>query len=160
MITISQFEDKYTQDVIDLVLHFQNDGTRPIVTVNDQPDMLNITHEYINKGGNFWIAKDNERLIGSIGIMPYSDQIAVLKKFFVYEDYQGDPHHMGRRLYAHLLSFAKEKNFETILLDTPYNTERAHKFYEKAGFIKVTEDMLPIKFSHPYKECDFFLLNL
>lgn len=160
MITISQFEDKYTQDVIDLFFHFQNDGTRPIVTVNDQPDMLNITHEYIDKGGNFWIAKDNERLIGFIGIMPYSDKIAVLKKFFVYEDYQGDPHHMGRRLYAHLLSFAKEKNFETILLDTPYNTERAHKFYEKAGFIKVTEDMLPIKFSHPYKKCDFFLLNL
>lgn len=34
MITISQFEDKYTQDVIELVLHFQNDGTRPIITVN------------------------------------------------------------------------------------------------------------------------------
>lgn len=35
MITISQFEDKYIQDVIDLVLHFQNDGTRPIVSVDD-----------------------------------------------------------------------------------------------------------------------------
>ena len=160
MITISQFENHYTQDVIDLVLHFQNDGTRPIVTVNDQPDLLNITHEYIGKGGNFWIAKDHEKLIGSIGIMPYSDKIAVLKKFFVYEDYQGNPHHIGRKLYAHLLSFAKKKNFETILLDTPYNTERAHKFYEKAGFIKVPEDMLPIKFSRPYKDCDFFLLDL
>lgn len=160
MITISQFEDKYTQDVIDLVLHFQNDGTRPIVTVNDQPDLLNITCEYIDKGGNFWIAKDNKKLIGSIGIMPYSNEIAVLKKFFVYEDYQGEPYHIGRKLYAHLLSFAKEKKFETILLDTPYNTVRAHKFYEKAGFKKVVEDMLPIKFSHPYKDCDFFLLEL
>lgn len=33
MITITPFEEFYTQDVIDLVLHFQNDGTRPIVTV-------------------------------------------------------------------------------------------------------------------------------
>ena len=33
MITISQFDVKYTQDVIDLVLHFQNDETRPMVTV-------------------------------------------------------------------------------------------------------------------------------
>lgn len=48
MITINQFEDKYTQDVIDLVLHFQNDGTRPIVTVDDQPDLLDITNKYIN----------------------------------------------------------------------------------------------------------------
>lgn len=160
MITISQFEDKYTQAVIDLVLHFQNDGTRPLVTANDQPDLLNITHEYIDKGGNFWIAKDGEKLIGSIGLMPYNNEIAVLKKFFVYEDYQGKPHHLGQKLYTQLLSFAKEKNFKTILLDTPYNTERAHKFYEKAGFKKVTEDMLPIKFSHPYKDCDFFMFEL
>ena len=42
MITIRQFEEKYTQDVIDIVLHFQNDGTRPYVTVDDQPDLLDI----------------------------------------------------------------------------------------------------------------------
>ena len=28
MITITPFEEFYTQDVIDLVLHFQNDGSR------------------------------------------------------------------------------------------------------------------------------------
>lgn len=43
MITITPFEESYTQDVIDLVLHFQNDGTRPVVTVADQPDLLHIT---------------------------------------------------------------------------------------------------------------------
>lgn len=160
MITISQFEDRYTQDVINLVLHFQNDGTRPIVSVDDQPDLLNIMGEYIDKGGNFWIAKDNEKLIGSIGIMPYSSEIAVLKKFFVYENYQGNPYHVGQRLYHELHNFTKKRSFKTILLDTPHNTERAHAFYEKAGFQKVTEENLPIQFSHPYQDCDFFLLEL
>ncbi|MBD5544926.1 MAG: GNAT family N-acetyltransferase [Lachnospiraceae bacterium] len=160
MITISQFEDKYTQNVIDIVLHFQNDGTRPIVSVDDQPDLLNIVDEYINKGGNFWIAKNGETLIGTIGIMPYSKEIAVLKKFFVYEGYQGKPNHVGKKLYDVLLAFVKENGYKTILLDTPHNTERAHKFYEKAGFREVKEDDLPIKFSHPYKDCDFFLLEL
>lgn len=160
MITITQFEERYTQDVIDIVLHFQNDGTRPLVSVDDQPDLLNIVGEYINKGGDFWLAKDNERLIGTIGIMPYNDEIAVLKKFFVYEDYQGKPYHIGRKLYNELLDFAKEKGYTTILLDTPSNTERAHRFYEKAGFQKVLEEELPIHFSHPYKDCDFFLLKL
>lgn len=160
MISIGQFKDNYTQDVIDLVLHFQNDGTRPPVTVNDQPDLLNIKENYINAGGNFWIATDNDRLVGSVGIIPYGKKIAVLKKFFVYEDYQSEPFHLGQKLYASLLSFAKEKGFTTILLDTPHNTVRAHKFYEKAGFKKVDENELPIKFSHPYKDCDFFLLNL
>lgn len=160
MITISQFEDEYTQDVIDIVLHFQNDGTRPFVSVDDQPDLLNIVDAYINTGGNFWLAKDDKKLIGTIGIMPYNEEIAVLKKFFVYEDYQGEPYHLGRKLYSQLLNFAKEKAFKTILLDTPYNTDRAHKFYEKAGFQKVSEEDLPIKYSHPYDNCDFFLLTL
>lgn len=160
MITISQFEDRYTQDVTDLVLHFQNDGTRPPVSIDDQPDLLNITREYIEKGGNFWIAKDKEKLVGSIGIMPYGNGIAVLKKFFVYENYQGKPYHTGRKLYGELLDFAEAKGYHTILLDTPRNTERAHVFYEKAGFRKVEEKDLPIQFSHPYKDCDFFLLEL
>lgn len=160
MISIIQFEEQYTQDVIDLVLHFQNDGTRPLVTVDDQPDLLNIIDSYINKGGNFWIAIENNKLLGSIGIMPYNSEIAILKKFFVYEKYQGEPHHLGQKLYSYLLNFAKSKNIKTILLDTPYNTVRAHKFYEKAGFTKIKESELPITFSHPYKECDFFLLNL
>lgn len=53
-----------------------------------------------------------------------------------------------------------KNNYKTIMLDTPYNTTIAHKFYEKAGFKKVTEDELPIKFSHSYKNFNFFILNL
>lgn len=160
MITISPFEEEHTQDVIDLVLHFQNDGTRPSVSVNEQPDLLNIRGEYIEKGGNFWMARDGEKLIGSIGIMPYNTEIAVLKKFFVYEKYQGAPYHIGRLLYNELLAFAKGKAYKILLLDTPRNTTRAHTFYEKAGFQKVNEEDMPIRFSHPYQDCDFFMLEL
>lgn len=160
MISIIQFEERYAQDVVDLVLHFQNDGTRPFVTIDDQPDLRNIEDSYIRAGGNFWIAVENDKLLGSIGLIPCSDEIAVLKKFFVYEKYQGAPIHLGQQLYATLLYFAKEKEFKVILLDTPRNTVRAHKFYERAGFKKVMESELPITFNRPYKECDFFLLNL
>lgn len=162
MISIMQFDEKYTKDVIDLVLHFQNDGTRPLVTVDDQPDLLNIEDSYIKAGGNFWIAVDDGKLAGSIGIMPCGNKTAVMKKFFVYEKYQGEPFHLGQKLYSYLLEFAKEKGYEIIMLDTPRNTVRAHKFYEMAGFKKVREKDLPIKFSHPYNEdvSDFFIINL
>lgn len=83
-----------------------------------------------------------------------------LKKFFVYEKYQGEPVHLGRQLYAVLLQFAKENGIHTLMLDTPHNTVRAHRFYEKAGFRKVSENELPVRFSHPYADCDFFLLEL
>ncbi len=87
MITISRFSDRYTQDVIDLALHFQNDGTRPPVSVADQPDLLQIEDSYIKPGGGFWIATDDGRLVGTVGLMPHGDGIAILKKFFVYEAY-------------------------------------------------------------------------
>lgn len=160
MITISQFEDKYTPEIIRLVLHFQNDGTRPIVSVDDQPDLLNIMGEYIEKGGNFWMAREGEKLIGTIGLMPYKAEIAVLKKFFVYENHQGAPYHIGQALYQELLAFATKRAYKTILLDTPRNTKRAHTFYLKAGFKQINEEDLPIRFSHPYPDCDFFLLEL
>lgn len=160
MINIERFNEKDTDDIIELVLHFQNDGSRPTVSVDDQPDLLDIEKEYFQTGGYFWVARDEDKMIGSIGLMPYNDSVAVLKKFFVYEAYQGQPYHIGRKLYSMLLTYAKDNKFKTILLDTPYNTYRAHDFYNKSGFRKVAEGELPIKFSHPYQDCDFFMLNL
>lgn len=161
-IEICNFTPEYTEDVIKLVLHFQNDGTRPHVTVDDQPDLLTIEDSYINAGGNFWIAREkgSGRLVGSIGLMPYTDGVALLKKFFVYEPYQGRPCHTGQRLYSQFLDFARQHNFKSILLDTPRNTTRAHKFYEKAGFRLIKETDLPLKYSHPYADSDFFLLQI
>ena len=151
MITISRFSDRYTQEVIDLAQHYQNNGTGPPVTIADQPDLLQIEDSYIKPGGGFWIATDDGRLVGTVGLMPHGNEIAILKKIFVYEAYQGAPHHLGQKLFAALLALAKESGVKTILLDTPYNTVRAHKFYKKAGFRQISEEELPFSFSHPIK---------
>ena len=161
MLSIVPFQEKYTQDIIDLVLHFQNNGRRPPVTVDGQPDLLRIQHSYLDAGGFFWMTLDEEgKLAGTVGLMPCGAGMAVLKKFFVYEPYQGAPHHLGRQLYGRLLDFAKGHGVHTILLDTPCDTVRAHKFYERAGFRKVTKDELPCKYDPPIKPCDFSLLEL
>ena len=51
MIEIKKYEDKYQDEVIRLVLSCQNDGTRPIVSIADQPELLNINQEYFTNGG-------------------------------------------------------------------------------------------------------------
>lgn len=160
MIEIKQYMEEDRDEVIELVLHCQNDGTRPIVTVDDQPELLHIKEDYMASGGNFWVAKENGRLVGSIGLMNCGDGIAVLKKFFTYEPYRSSPHHLGSRLYGKLLEFAKERGFKLLLLDTPKNTDRAHKFYEAAGFKQIEEQKLPVMFDHPYSDSDFFCLHI
>lgn len=160
MIEIQIFNSLDRDDVIKLVLHCQNDGSRHTVSVDNQPDLLHIQEKYLQPGGNFWVAKEYGELIGSIGLINAGNGIGILKKFFVYEKYRGEPFHLGRKLYAEFLSFVQNKKFKNIILDTPKNTERAHKFYEKAGFKKITEDNLPVKYDVPYADSDFFILKL
>lgn len=86
MIKINLYESIDKEAVIELVLHFQNDGSRPIVGIEDQPDLLDIQKHYFSSGGCFWVAKDSDTLIGSIGLLNYGNCIGILKKFFVYEN--------------------------------------------------------------------------
>lgn len=123
-------------------------------------DMLHIKEKYMDAGGNFWVAKKDGKVADSIGLMMCDDSLAILKKFFVYKPYRGKPYHLGRKLYETLLSFAKSKGVKQIILDTPKNTERAHKFYEKAGFRKIPKEELPIVYDQPYEDSDFFSLDI
>ncbi len=160
MIKIQTYTEADRDEIIALVLHCQNDGTRPIVSVENQPELLHIKEKYLDAGGNFWVAKKDGKVVGSIGLMMCDGGLAILKKFFVYEPYRGNPYHLGRKLYETLLEFAKSKEVKKIILDTPKNTERAHKFYEKAGFKKISKEELPIVYDYPYEDSDFFSLEI
>lgn len=160
MLSIQSFQKEYQREVIDLVLRLQNDGTRPPVDVSDQPDLLTIPETYQRSGGGFWVALDDGRVVGSIGLIPCQGRAGLLKKFFVQPSYQGAPHHLGQRLYAQLLSFARARGLQALFLDTPKNTARAHRFYEKAGFEQIDERALPFVSSRPYQDSDFFRLIL
>lgn len=160
MIEIQTYAEADRDEIINLVLHCQNDGTRPIVSVKNQPELLHIKEKYLDTGGNFWVAKKDGKVAGSIGLMMCEDGLAILKKFFVYEPYRGNPYHLGRKLYETLLAFAKSKGVKRIILDTPKNTERAHKFYEKAGFKKIPKEELPVVYDPPYEDSDFFSLKI
>ena len=160
MIEIRTYSDEDREEVIRLVLHCQNDGARPSVSVDDQPELRRIPEKYMDGGGNFWVAKDNGKTAGSIGLMKFGDGTAVLKKFFVYEPYRGAPCHLGRQLYGTLLDYARTHGVKQLILDTPKNTDRAHKFYERAGFTKIERADVPVVYDFPYEDSDFFRLEI
>ena len=160
MIEIRTYSDEDREEVIRLVLHCQNDGTRPSVSVDDQPELRRIPEKYMDGGGNFWVAKDNGKTAGSIGLMKFGDGTAVLKKFFVYEPYRGAPCHRGRQLYGTRLDYARTHGVKQLILDTPKNTDRAHKFYERAGFTKIERADVPVVYDFPYEDSDFFRLEI
>lgn len=157
MITV--YDDKYKEDVIKLILHVQNVEYALGIRVEEQPDILDIQSNYINDGGSFWIALNNNgKVVGSIGLQKKTNEVAVLKKFFVYKDYRGKEGGIG--LYETLLVFAKKQGFTKVILDTPSKATRSHGFYKKVGFKEIVKEDLPIKYDYPDRDSLIFKLDL
>lgn len=157
---IRTYRDEEREGVIALVLHCQNDEFHLGLTLEDQPDLLRVREEYLDAGGCFWVAREAGEVVGTIGLVPCGDGVAILKKFFVRERFRGAPRHLGQRLFAELLAFARERGMTRVLLDTPRSTVRAHRFYERAGFRQVKQQDLAVAYAAPYADSDFFLLEL
>lgn len=159
MVRIRDYREADTDEIIDLVLYCQNWGDRAEKTVDDQPELKNIRAAFIESGGGFWVAEEDGRVVGSIGLI-CRGETGIMKKFFLYDEYRGRPERFGRQLYGRLLERARARGLRTLVLDTPGDTERAHRFYEKAGFRKVEKAELPVQYDPPYPDCDFFRLDL
>lgn len=155
------YNDEFKQEVIDLILYVQNIEYRINLQVEEQPDILDINNNYINNGGGFWIATNEEnKVIGCIGLQLKENNVAVLKKFFVYDEYRGKKYNVGLSLYKRLLKFAKEKGVSQIILDTPSVAQRSHSFYKKVGFIQISKQDLPIRYDYPDRKSLLFLLRI
>ncbi|MEK5035091.1 GNAT family N-acetyltransferase [Paenibacillus sp. FSL R7-0302] len=158
---ITFYADRYKEEVIKLILHVQNDEYGVGISVEEQPDILDIQSNYIKEGGNFWVAlNENGDVVGSIGLQKKTDDIAVLKKFFVYKDYRGKELAIGTGLYEAMLDFAQKHRLSKVILDTPSKATRSHSFYKKVGFKEITKGDLPIQYDYPDRDSLIFMLDL
>jgi len=161
MINISQYQtERDQQAVIDLVLYCQNNESKVNIPLSDQPDLLTVTSSYIETGGNFWVAHAQEDLAGCIALLKKTPEIAVLKKFFVYEDYRGEPHQLGKKLFEEFITYAQTIGLKQIVLDTPAKSTRSHSFYKKNGFQQIPKNDVPIAYDYPDRDSLFFLLSV
>jgi uncharacterized protein (DUF302 family)/GNAT superfamily N-acetyltransferase len=145
------------QEVAALVLGIQDDEAGLNLTIDDQPDLLDIAGAY--REGGFWVAVDtNERIVGTIGLLHYG-RTGVLKKLFVAAPYrgQGGP---AEALLATLLDHARRLGLTDIVLDTPAVAARSHAFYERHGFRPGTAEDLPLGYNYPDRQSRVFRLQL
>jgi len=158
MMEITGYQSRYRQQIIDLILHIQNDEAGIGLPIEEQPDLLDIPFYYQKNGGGFWLAVEDDTVIGTIALMNEGNGNAVLKKFFVAEEYRSKK--VGYTLYMQLIQFAKNAGIKTIVLDTPSVAKKSHRFYERAGFVRIQKDMLPFPYSYPDRNSYLYLLRL
>ena len=82
------------------------------------------------------LAKENEKVIGTSGIVPLSDGNGLLKRFYIHPDYRGTE--VASKLFQHSESLAKQKHFKQLFLDVRRDNTRAVRLWEKNGFILFT----------------------
>lgn len=156
--TIERYSGKFDDEIISLILSIQNDEAKIGLSLQDQPDLLDIHRSYQQAGGEFWIALSDGQVIGTIGLMLKENHCAVLKKFFVKKEFRSQK--IGLALYNELLQYAVGKGVRYVLLDTPAVAHASHRFYEKAGFYKISKAELPVPYAYPDRESILYLLDL
>lgn len=155
---IIEYDQKYQEQIIDLILHIQNEEAKINLSLAEQPDLLDIFKSYYQQGGHFYLAVDKGEVVGTIAFMNYGNHNAVLKKFFVKKDWRSKK--VGLALYQHLLRKLKAERYQQVLLDTPAVAKASHRFYERAGFKRIEKQAIPFNYVFAERDSYLYLLEL
>jgi N-acetylglutamate synthase-like GNAT family acetyltransferase len=143
---VTTYEDKYSQGIVDLILPIQQQEFGVPITINDQPDLQNIRSFYQKENGNFWVAVEDEKVVGTIAMIDIGNSQAALRKMFVHKDYRGKEKGTAQALINTLLQWANQKQLQAIFLGTIDKMHAAHRFYQKNGFVEIDKHQLPSAF--------------
>jgi len=137
-IKIEEYSDTYKSQVRDVIgktlanVSVIDPKSLPI----DDEDLNEIEKVYSGKG-KFWVALKDKKVIGTVAIRDLKSGEAKLNRMFVLIEHHGDG--TGQKLLNYALDFAKKQGFKKIILNTHILMRRAHRFYEKNGFIRVNK---------------------
>ena len=116
MISIAEFSLSHQRQVIDLILDIQQNEFNVPITIDDQPDLVTIPSFYQNGNGNFWVALNEDQVVGTIALISFSSHEAALRKMFVKKNFRGKEAGTAQRLLDKLLQWAKEKSINEIII--------------------------------------------
>jgi N-acetylglutamate synthase-like GNAT family acetyltransferase len=157
---ITPFSPEHQAGVADLILSIQRREFGLDITLEAQPDLLDIPGFYRRGQGNFWVALDKGDVVGSIALLDIGVDQAALRKMFVRADKRGAERGIARRLLETLLAWARGRGFRGIFLGTTPRFLAAHRFYEKNGFRLLDRAELPGTFPVMCVDSRFYWLPL
>ena len=160
MIEIVTFTPIHTAGVVDVILPIQQSEFAIPITLDAQPDLLDIGAFYQQGRGNFWVALKDRQVVGTVGLLDIGNGQAALRKMFVRTEYRGAEHRVAKRLLDTLIIWSGTHGLQSIYLGTTSKFLAAHRFYEKNGFLEVTPAGLPTTFPVMAVDTKFYCLAL
>ncbi|WPU93539.1 GNAT family N-acetyltransferase [Mucilaginibacter sabulilitoris] len=150
----------HCEQIIDIILPIQQIEFNVPVTLETQPDLLDIETNYHKTGGNFWGAAHNDQIIGTIGLIAIGNNAAALRKMFVRKEYRGKEFGTALLLLNTLIDYCRQNQITDIYLGTVDVLTTAHRFYERNGFTRIDKANLPPSFPLMGIDTMFYHLHL
>jgi GNAT superfamily N-acetyltransferase len=98
-----------------------------------------ISNYYSERHGGFWVAVENEKIVGMFGLEPSGDSAMELRRMYV------DPDVRRRGVARRMLEFAEQecrrRNRPRLDLSTSELQSEALAFYENAGYARMREEV-------------------
>lgn len=160
MVHIQTLNNTYSGQVVDLILPIQQVEHNIPVTLQDQPDLLNIESFYQQGGGQFWGAFKDGELIGTIALINIGHHAGAIRKMFVKKEYRGKELAAAQQLLETLLDYCRRQGITDIYLGTVDVLKAAQRFYERNGFTRIAKAALPPYFPLVHVDTLFFHLHL
>lgn len=158
-IIIARCAEQDRDAVAELIVSIQQEEFAIPVTLDDQPDLLDIPGFYQVGGGDFWVARQGQRVVGTIGLLEFTAGHGALRKMFVAKSHRGKSG-IAAKLLGTLLRSARQSGLRQITLGTTAAFEAAHRFYEKHGFHRIDESAIPAQFPRMAVDTRFYVLEL
>ncbi|MER1986184.1 MAG: GNAT family N-acetyltransferase [Solibacillus sp.] len=157
---IRVYEDKFQQQVVDLILSIQQQEYNIQITKEDQPDLLDISSFYQRGNGEFWVALHEDLVVGTISLLDIGNGQLALRKMFVNKNYRGPSHKVAQQLLNVALTHARVTAVNEIYLGTTPEFKAAQRFYEKNGFQSILKEQLPEAFPIVHVDRHFYVYIL
>jgi N-acetylglutamate synthase-like GNAT family acetyltransferase len=146
VIEVVPFSPGHLSGVVDVIVPIQQAEFGIPITLDAQPDLLDIPGFYQTRNGNFWVALVGKDVVGTVSLLDIGDSQGALRKMFVKAAFRGRDHGVSRRLLNTLLQWCRSRGIREVFLGTTAKFLAAHRFYEKSGFSEIPQSELPRSF--------------
>ena len=107
------------------------------VPAEEVPDVLDLERHYAAPHGAFWVVRENERVIGSVGVERLDATTAELHRLYV--DAHARGRGLGRALVDAVLAWCRGEGVARLVLWSDTRFTHAHALYERMGFRRTGE---------------------
>jgi N-acetylglutamate synthase-like GNAT family acetyltransferase len=153
--SIIPFDKHHQPDINDLMTEIQKEFDTTFTT----PHSKSIS-DLVGQGNTFWVALNQNKVIGTIGLSHFDSKTGILRLMFVAKEYRGTQLSVAKKLLDIAVAEAKRLSYTDIYLGTMTQFNAAQSFYSKNNFVSIPKTSLPDKMTLSANDTVFYVLKI